>query len=75
MIVVTALGTALGIAARPSGYVHGVGRGALLREAIVEGLLGQQVPHRLRVDVSLAEDSIEATPTSPVGGSEAQVGW
>jgi hypothetical protein len=45
MVIVTALGTALGIAARPGGDVHSVDRGALLHEAIVEGLFGQQLAH------------------------------
>jgi hypothetical protein len=71
MVIVTALGTALGIAARPGGDVYGVVRGALLREAIVEGLFGQQVAHRLRIDVSLAEGSKEAAPTPPTYGGEA----
>lgn len=74
MVIVTALGTALGIAARPGGDVYGVDCRALLRKAIVEGLFGQQVAHRLRINVSLTEGCIEAASTAPVDGSEAQLG-
>jgi hypothetical protein len=69
MIVVAALGRALGVTARPGGHIHrehqrvGVGQEA-----------HQQIPQPLGVDAAAGQGGIDAAPAPLVGRLQAQVG-
>ncbi len=70
MVVEAAIRAALRVAAGPHAHVHGVdGR----RSALGERMMGEQVAQDLRVDTSMRQSRVEASPSAPVRGLEAQV--
>jgi len=70
MIVVATLGTAFRVAPRPHAHVHGVNRRWLTSG---ERMAGEQPPQGRRIDPSLVQRRVEATPPAAVGWFEAQV--
>jgi hypothetical protein len=69
-MVVAAFEASFGIAPRPHARVHGVDRSC---SAPCERMADEQVAQDLRVDTSTDQSRVEAPPSAPVGGSEAQV--
>ena len=72
MIVVAALGTTLGIAARPHTHVHSVDR-RFVRAADGEWMAHKQVAQSLRVDPSSVQRGVEAAPATAMRRLQAQV--
>jgi hypothetical protein len=69
VVVVAALGTASRVASEPHARIHGVHG----RFAPGERMADEQVAHIPRVDTSTGQSRVEAPPSAPVGGLEAQV--
>jgi hypothetical protein len=70
MVVEAALGATLRIASGPDAHVHGVdGRCCAPSERMAD----QQVAQDLRIDTSMGQSRVEASPSAPVRGLEAQV--
>jgi len=72
MVVVSALGAALGIASGPHARVHGVD-GRFVRAADGERMADKQVAHGFGVDPPPPERGIEAAPAPSMRRLEAQV--
>ena len=70
MVVVSSLGTALRVASGPDARVHGVDGSC---SAPCERMADEQVAQDLGVDTSTGQSRIEASPSAPVRGLEAQV--
>src|SRR3982750_4665663 len=70
MIVVATLGTAFRVAPRPHTHVHGVNRRWFTSG---ERMAGEQLPQGRRVDPSLVQRRVEATPPAAVGWFEVQM--
>ncbi len=68
MVVVSALGAGTGIAAGPDTGVDSVDG-----PSILEGVGGQEAAQRLAIDLAVAQGRVEAPPTPPMGGFQAQV--
>ena len=71
MIVVSAIGTGLRIAAGPHAHVHRVDR----RVRPFEWVVDEQVPQSLGVDPSAIQRGVEATPAATVRCLETQMDW
>jgi hypothetical protein len=72
MVVVAALGRALGVAARPGGHVHGKDRRVGGRQNA-----RQQVAQPLGIDLTAGKGGVDAAPAALVDRFQAQVrqGW
>src|SRR5215210_8227972 len=70
MVVVSSLGVALRVASGPDARVHGVDRSC---SAPCERMADEQVAQDPRVDTSTGQSPVEAAPSAPVRGLEAQV--
>jgi hypothetical protein len=72
MVVIAALGTTLGIAARPYTHIHSIDRRPV-RAANGERMVDEQLAQSLRVDPSSVQRGVEATPSAPMRRLEARV--
>jgi hypothetical protein len=70
VVVVAALGTALGIAARPYAHIHGEDG----RVTPGERMASQKLPQGFVVDASAIQGGVEAAPAATMRRLEAQVG-
>jgi hypothetical protein len=68
VVVVAALGRALGIAARPGGHIHGEHQRVGVRQGA-----GEQVAQPLGVDLTAGQGGVGAAPATPVDWLQAQV--
>jgi hypothetical protein len=72
MVVVAALGAALGVAPRPNTHIHGVDGGVFAFSG-GERVAGEQAPQSLGVDPSPVQSGVEAAPATLMRCLEAQM--